>query len=75
MNAVMTERIRLIIDTEDVVRRAVQLRKIKSGADTISDVVNGILREVLADEIAELEQHAQKQSGSPKRRKPKGEQP
>lgn len=59
MNALMTDRIRLIIDTEDVVRRAVQLRKVKSGTgETISDIVNEILRAALAEEIEELERHA-----------------
>jgi hypothetical protein len=58
MNAVMAERTRLIIDTDETVKRAVLLRKIKMPSDpTISDVVNGILREVLAAEIAEVERY------------------
>ena len=60
MLAVMADRIRLIVDTEDLIRRAVHLRKVKSGtSDSISDIVNEILREALAEEIAELEHHSQ----------------
>lgn len=76
MNAVMAERIRLIIDTEDVVRRAVHLRKVKSGGDaTASDIVNAILREALAAEIAELEQHTQSQQGGEKKPKKRAGRP
>ena len=58
MLAVMTERIRLIIDTDDEVRRAVQLRRLRqAGNPTTSDVVNAILREALAEEIAENRKH------------------
>jgi Arc/MetJ-type ribon-helix-helix transcriptional regulator len=72
MNAVMAERIRLIIDTEDVIRRAVQLRKVKSGAgESVSDIVNAILREALAEEIKELEEHA----ASEDRKRKKGGKP
>jgi hypothetical protein len=53
----MTERIRLIVDTTDDVRRAVLLRRIKTGAASISDLVNAILREVLAEEIAEVQSY------------------
>jgi hypothetical protein len=64
-----TERIRLIIDTDDVVRRAVHLRRIKSaGQITVSDVVNGILREALAAEIAEVEGYQSEEPPTP----PKG---
>jgi hypothetical protein len=39
-------------------KRAVLLRKIKMPSDvTISDVVNGILREALAEEIAQVERY------------------
>lgn len=63
MNAVMAERIRLIIDTDDIVRRAVQLRKVKGGTgESASEIVTAILREALADEISELEQHDETQS-------------
>jgi hypothetical protein len=71
MNAVMAERIRLIIDTEDVIRRAVQLRKVKAGlGESSSDIVNAILREALAEEIAELERHAQGEEGKKRKGKP-----
>ncbi len=69
MNGAMaTDRIRLIIDTDDATRRAVRLRALKMGQDTtISDVVNVILREVLADEIAEVENYPQSTPGSAKK--------
>lgn len=54
MTGVMA-RIRLIIDTDDDIRRAVRLRAVKMGGDvTNSDVVNAILRDALAAEIAEV---------------------
>src|SRR5262245_20667559 len=57
MTVVMVERIRLAIDTDEVVRRAARLRSVKRGGGvTLSDIVNEILREALAEEIAELEQ-------------------
>jgi hypothetical protein len=53
------DRIRMIVDTEDVIRRAVQLRALKQGVVArrkvgYSEVVTAILREALAEEIAEL---------------------
>jgi hypothetical protein len=68
MSALMAERIRLIIDTEDVVRRAVRLRALKMGGDvTISDVVNAVLREALAVEIAEVEKYPHAGTGTGKK--------
>lgn len=71
-------RIRLIIDTDDIVRRAVQLRKAKSrGGESMSDIVGAILREALAEEIGELEAHdraldmPEKKPGRKPERKPK----
>jgi hypothetical protein len=56
MMAEPKERTRLIIDTEDILRRAVHLRRLKMAYDTsVSDVVNEILREALAQEIREVE--------------------
>jgi hypothetical protein len=53
-----TDRIRLIVDTDAVIRRAVQLRKAKSlPGESMSDIVTAILRDALAEEIAELERH------------------
>lgn len=67
MNALMTERIRLIIDTEDVIRRAVHLRKIKMPTGTtVSDVVNGILRQALAEEIGQVEGYPKAEEGAAK---------
>jgi hypothetical protein len=58
MTVLMADRIRLIVDTDDTVRRAVHLRRIKTGGDTtVSDVVNQILREALAVEIREVESY------------------
>ncbi len=52
------ERIRLIIDTEEVIRAAVRLRALKTGKDN-SEAVNDILREALASEIAEVRRYPQ----------------
>jgi hypothetical protein len=73
MTALMAERIRLIIDTDDVVRRAVHLRRIKTpGTPSNSDVVNAILREALAEEIAEVEGYDKSGGEKPRRKKGKG---
>jgi hypothetical protein len=77
MNALMAERTRLIIDTTESIKRAILLRKIKLPSDlTISDVVNGILREALAEEIAEVERYqSEGPPPAPRRgRKPRGEE-
>ena len=72
MTTVMAERIRLIIDTDDIVRRAVHLRRIKMpGVVSNSDVVNAILREALAAEIAEIEGY-DKPAEKPRQKKGKG---
>jgi hypothetical protein len=53
-----TERIRLIIDTDGILRRAVHLRRLKMpDGTTVSDVVNGILREALAEEVKQIESY------------------
>jgi hypothetical protein len=71
-DAEMAERIRLIVDTDEVIRRAVRLRALKLGDDfTISDVVNDILRNALADEIAEVKNYPQAGSGSARKPGPK----
>jgi hypothetical protein len=63
----MGERVRMIIDTTDTIRRAVQLRRVKlGGTGTLSEVVNAILQEALAEEIAEVERY-----DAPKTKKPK----
>jgi hypothetical protein len=64
------ERTRLIIDTEEVIRRAVRLRALKTGEDN-SEVVNAILREALADEIEEVSKYPQVKGGKKPGRKPK----
>jgi hypothetical protein len=61
-------RTRLIIDTEDVIRRAIRLRAVKIGGDvTISDLVNEALREAFADEIAEVEAYPHGTTGTGKK--------
>ena len=74
MPALMAERIRLIVDTDDLIRRAVRLRALKRGSDvTVSDVVNEALRKEFAEEIAEVENYPQAAGGTGKKpgRKPK----
>jgi hypothetical protein len=63
------ERTRLIIDTEDEIRLAVRLRALKTRQDN-SAVVNAILREALAAEIAEVQSYPQA-GGSGKKPGPK----
>src|SRR5262245_56694835 len=48
------DRIRLVIDTEEIIRRAVRLRAARTGEDN-SVLVNALLREAFAAEIKELE--------------------
>lgn len=43
----------LTIDTEEVVRQAIQLRAAKEGV-SVADVINDILRKALAGEIQEV---------------------
>jgi hypothetical protein len=69
MTTVLTEHIRLIFDTEEIVRRAVQLRRVKSrSGETMSVIIDGILREALAEEIDELKKHDRGEN-KPKKRK------
>jgi hypothetical protein len=54
------KRIRLIIDTTDRIRRAVQLRAFRMSADraqkvSTSDFVNELFEEILADELADID--------------------
>lgn len=50
MNSVMAERIRIIIDTDEEVRLAVNLAATKADI-SISELINGILRQHLTKEI------------------------
>lgn len=59
-------RIRLIIDTEDVIRQAVRLRALKRRC-TASDVVNEVLRREFAEEIEDLQ--PKEPDPAPKRRR------
>ena len=49
----MAERIPLVVDTEEVLPRALRLRAAKDGG-SLADVVNGILRQALTAEIDEV---------------------
>jgi hypothetical protein len=59
MNALMTERIRIIIDTEEDVRLAVRLAATKAGVG-VSELINDILRRELADEIKDARKYVPK---------------
>jgi len=74
MPTIMAERIRLIIDTDDDLRRAIKLRLLRGPAGaTTSDLVNEILRKALADEVAEVQSYPRPE-GEPggKARRPRG---
>jgi hypothetical protein len=69
----MAERIRMIVDTTDTVRRAVQLRRVKlGGKESLSDIVNAILEEALAEEIAEIQRFDAPGEAKEKKTKRKG---
>ena len=57
MHAVMAERIRLIIDTDEVNRLAVRLAAVKAGKSP-SEIVNGLIRQHLAAEIRDARKYA-----------------
>lgn len=59
MNAVMTERIRLIIDTDEDVRLAVKLAASKADL-SVSDLINKVLRERFAEEIRDARKYIPK---------------
>lgn len=56
MNATMTERIRLIIDTDEDVRLAVKLAASKADL-SVSDLLNRVLRERFAEEIRDAKKY------------------
>lgn len=61
MQSVMADRIRLIIETEEDVRLAVKLRCVRDDV-SISELVNRILREALAEEIQDAKKYASKKA-------------
>lgn len=63
MNSIMAERIRIIIDTEEVIRLAVRLAATKADL-TASQLINGILRKALAGEIADAKKYLPKKKES-----------
>lgn len=60
MNVVMAERIRMIIDTEEEIRLAVRLAATKANI-SVSELVNTILRDQLADEIKDARKYIPKE--------------
>lgn len=68
MNASMAERIRLIIDTDEDVRLAVRLAATAADVST-SELVTGILRKALANEIRDARKYL------PRRKPEDGHQP
>lgn len=63
MNAVMAERIRLIIDTDEEIRLAVKLAATKADLTT-SELVNQILRARLAEEIRDAKKYLPKKKSA-----------
>lgn len=49
----MANRVTLVLDTDEVLHRAVALRAAKDGG-SVADVVNGILRQALTAELDEV---------------------
>ena len=59
MNAVMAERIRMIVDTEEEIRLAVKLAASAAGVSS-SELVNNILRKALTNEIRDAKKYLPK---------------
>lgn len=66
MSALMAERIRLIVDTEERLRRAVRIAAARRGISP-SDVLNSLIEDHLPNEVAEAEK-AIKEEQDPKSR-------
>jgi hypothetical protein len=64
MNAGMAIRIRLIIDTEEELRRAVQIRAAATGKSP-SEVLNELIQEQFRKEIAQARQAMRAEGNSP----------
>jgi hypothetical protein len=62
MSVVMAERIRLVILTDDELRSALRLEAAKRGVD-MSEVADAILREGLAESLAEIRQRQKRKKG------------
>jgi hypothetical protein len=73
MNVEMTERVRLIIDTEEEVRLAVRLAATKLGMST-SEWINALLRRELEEEIEVARRYTpdKGEDDTPPRRKKRG---
>ena len=59
MDAISSDRVRLIIDTDEEVRLAVRLAATRQGV-SISDAVNEILRKALGKEIEDAKKYTPK---------------
>lgn len=71
MSAVMAERIRLIVDTEERFRRAVRIAAARRGISP-SDVMNELIETHLADDVAEAQKAiAAEEAEQPAPKKPK----
>jgi hypothetical protein len=63
MTATMASRIRLIIDTEEELRRAVQIRAAVTGVSP-SEVMNDLIREHFRAEISQARRAIKEESGT-----------
>lgn len=63
----LMERVRMIFDTDERIRRAVKIRAARTGA-TPSDVINEAIEKHLSDEIEEAEESIRKHGPKPKKR-------
>lgn len=68
MTAVMAERIRLIIDTDERLRRAVRIAAARQGKKP-SDVVNDLIRDHLADDLAAADDAIADEEGAKPKKK------
>lgn len=62
MQAVMAERIRLIVDTEEQLRRAVRIAAARRGISP-SDIINELVRKHLAADVAEAQKALAAEAG------------
>lgn len=71
MQAIMAERIRLIIDTDEVTRRAVRIRAARKGK-TPSELLTELVREHYAREVKEAEQEIEQEVAEASKKTGKG---
>lgn len=68
------KRIRMIFETDEQTRTAIQLRAVKDHV-SISDVLNRVIQECLADDYAEAAQYVENGDRPPSRRGRKRKEP